>query len=398
MMKNYKFIIIGGGMTGSAAVKALRNCDPQASIAMFSDEPYEPYDRPPLSKGLWSGQETEKIFHSISESDIDLYLDTKITKINPQEKMVTDDNGQGYTYQKLLIATGGQPIKLPEVPEGIIFYRTLDDYKALNDQLAPKSDLCVIGGGFIGSEIAAALNQNDHHVTMIFPEVGISGLRFPTELALFLNDYYREKGIQVYNGDLVKSISMEDGKYKVVYENVENGTISEALFDKVIVGIGIKPNIALAKDANIKVSDGIVVNEYLQTSDPDIFAAGDVANFVSIPLDERTRVEHEDHANKSGTIAGRNMCGLNEKYDHLPFFYSDLFDLGYEAVGELNKDLEVVSDWIEPFKKGTIFYLDEGKIRGIIFWNLWGKVDDGRKLITEGKTYKKEELTGLFTD
>jgi hypothetical protein len=112
----------------------------------------------------------------------------------------------------------------------------------------------------------------------------------------------------------------------------------------------------------------------------------------------RTRVEHEDHANKRGAFAGRNMCGLEEKYDHLPFFYSDLFDLGYEAVGELDKKLEIVSDWIEPFKKGTIFYLNEGKIRGLIFWNLWGKVDEGIKLIKEGKTYQKDELTGLFSE
>ena len=397
-MKVYNYIIIGGGMTGSAAVKAIKNNDPDGKIAMFSEEQYEPYDRPPLSKGLWSGQETAKIFHSIPEKSVDLYLKTTINQIDPEAKKISDDKSQDYTYDKLLIATGGHPIQLPNAPEEVISYRTLDDYKALKELLAPESNVCVIGGGFIGSEIAAALNQNGHHVTMVFPEIGISGLRFPKDLALFLNDYYRENGIQVHNGFLVKSISKENGKYKVTFENADEGAIEEAIFDQVVVGIGIRPNIELAKKANLEVDDGIVVNEHLQTSDPDIFAAGDVAYFINIPLNKRTRVEHEDHAKKSGALAGRNMCGMEEKYDHLPFFYSDLFDLGYEAVGELDKKLEIVSDWIEPFKKGTIFYLDEGKIRGLIFWNLWGKVDEGIKLIKEGKTYQKDELTGLFSE
>lgn len=397
-MKKYKYIIIGGGMTGSAAIKALRENDPEGSIAMFSDEKYKPYDRPPLSKGLWSGKDPEKIFHTLPEDAMDLFLNMAITEINPKDQTIIDENGDSYAYHKLLIATGGHPIELPDAPEGVIAYRTLEDFKTLQTQLKLESEVCVIGGGFIGSEIAAALNQNGHHVTMIFPEIGISGLRFPEDLALFLNDYYREKGIDVFNGYLVQSIAKEDEKYKVTYKNVEDESTSTATFDKVIVGIGIKPNLDLAKDADLAVEDGIVVNEYLQTSDPNIFAAGDVAFFKHIPLNKQTRVEHEDHANRSGKIAGGNMGGLEEKYDHFPFFYSDLFDLGYEAVGELNKDLEILSDWIEPFKKGTIYYLKEGKIRGVIFWNLWGKVDEGRKLIKKGKTFDKSDLIGLFSD
>jgi NADPH-dependent 2,4-dienoyl-CoA reductase/sulfur reductase-like enzyme len=154
----------------------------------------------------------------------------------------------------------------------------------------------------------------------------------------------------------------------------------------------------LAEDAGLDVEDGIVVNEYLQTSDPNIFAAGDVAYFEHKGLDKRTRVEHEDNANTMGMLAGKNMSGKMESYDHIPFFYSDLFDFGYEAVGEMNKDYEIYSDWIEPFKKGTIFYLKDNKIRGLIFWNLWGKVDKGRDLFREGKEYRIDELIGLFSN
>ena len=385
-------------MTGSAALKALKENDPQGSVAMFSDEKYNPYDRPPLSKGLWTGKDLDKIFHKLPEDAIDLVLDTAITKINPKDQTIIDENGREYTFEKLLIATGGHPIEFPDAPQGVIAYRTLEDYKTLQTQLKPESKICVIGGGFIGSEIAAALNQNGHHVTMIFPEIGISGLRFPDDLAKFLNDYYREKGVQVLNGCLVQSIAKSEGKFKVTYKDVEDESIADATFDKVIVGIGIKPNVDLAKDANLDVEDGIVVNEHLQTSDPNIFAAGDVAYFKNIPLDKQTRVEHEDHANQSGKLAGRNMCGSEEIYDHFPFFYSDLFDLGYEAIGELAKDLKILSDWIEPYKKGTIYYLKDSKIRGVIFWNLWGKVDEGSKLIQEGKAFDKTDLVGRFSD
>ena len=397
-MQKYKYIIIGGGMTGSAALKALKESDPQGRIAMFSDEPYEPYDRPPLSKGLWAGKDPEKIFHKLPEHGFDLFLSTKITEIDPDQQTIIDDKGHEYNYQKLLLATGGQPIQLPDVPKGVIAYRTLEDYKTLQTQLKPESEVCVIGGGFIGSEMSAALNQNGHHVTMIFPETGISSLRFPDDLALFLNDYYHEKGVKVLYDCLVQTITKSDDKFKVIYKNVKDDSVAEGKFDKVIIGVGLKPNVALAKAANLDIDDGIVVDEYLQTSDPNIFAAGDVAFFKNMSLDKKTRVEHENHANQSGKLVARNMAGQKEKYDHFPFFYSDLFDLGYEAIGELDKDLEILSDWVEPYRKGTIYYLSEGKIRGIIFWNLWGKVHEGGKLIQEGKTFGESELVGRFSD
>jgi len=166
----------------------------------------------------------------------------------------------------------------------------------------------------------------------------------------------------------------------------------------VIVGIGIKPNLFLAEEAGLEIDDGIVVNEYLQTSDPDIFAAGDVANFMNTGLGKRVRVEHEDNANTMGSAAGHNMSAEMEKYDHFPFFYSDLFDLGYEAVGEMNKNFQIFEDWIDEFKKGTIYYLDEGQIRGLIFWNLWGQVEKGRKVISEGNTFQDSDLQGLFAE
>ena len=397
-MEKFKYIIIGGGMTGSAAVMGIRKNDQDGSIAMFTKEPYGPYNRPPLTKGLWDGKKLEDIMRPIEKYDIDLYLETAIGSINPGQKEVITNNGEKYQYEKLLIATGGDPITLPDLPEGVISYRTRQDYEELKALSETKDSFCVVGGGFIGSEIAAALTNNGKDVTMIFPEVGISGLRFPDDLAEFLNGYYQEKGVTVLNGYLVKSITKKGAGYLVSYQAKNSEQVQEKEFDAVIIGIGIKPNLHLTEDAGLAVKDGIVVNQYLQTSDPDIYAAGDVAYFTNVGLDKRMRVEHEDNANTMGMVTGRNMSGDQEKYDHMPFFYSDLFDLGYEAVGEMNKDYQIYSDWIEPYKKGTIYYLKDDKIRGLIFWNLWGKVDQGREIIGKGEKVQISDLQGRFSD
>jgi len=397
-MKEYKYIIVGGGMTGSSAVMGIRKNDPDGTIAVISKEPYKPYNRPPLSKGLWDGKDIEGIMRPIEKYDVDLFLETRVEKIEPDEKWILTNKDETFKYGKILIATGGEPIQLPGAPEGVISYRTRADYEELNELAKTKQTFCVIGGGFIGSEIAAALTKNDKDVTMIFPEIGISGLLFPDDLSKFLDNYYREQGVNILNGCLVDSISKSGDEYKVEFHNIDTAEVSKSEFDVIVVGIGLKPNLDLAKDAGLEVDDGILVNEFLQTSKPDIYAAGDVANFMNYGLKKRMRVEHEDNANTMGLIAGKNMAGDKIKYDHMPFFYSDLFDLGYEAVGEMNKDFTIVSDWIEPYKKGTIYYLDDNKIVGLIFWNLWGKVDQGREIIQEGKEYKDKDLKGLFTE
>jgi NADPH-dependent 2,4-dienoyl-CoA reductase/sulfur reductase-like enzyme len=144
----------------------------------------------------------------------------------------------------------------------------------------------------------------------------------------------------------------------------------------------------------LKVDDGIVVNERLETSSSDIYAAGDVVNFFHVALEERTRVEHEDNAVFMGKLAGKNMAGADETYDRIPMFYSDLFELGYEAVGETSSKLEIVSDWQEQFQKGTIYYLDEGRVRGVVLWNFWKQVDNARGLMMEKGPFKAEDLIG----
>jgi NADPH-dependent 2,4-dienoyl-CoA reductase/sulfur reductase-like enzyme len=169
---------------------------------------------------------------------------------------------------------------------------------------------------------------------------------------------------------------------------------TEIVVDGVIAGIGIEPDVELARLAQLEIDNGIVADEFLRTSAPDIFAAGDVARFYNPALDKQIRVEHEDNANMMGKQAGRNMAGANEPYHHLPYFYSDLFDLGYEAVGELDSRLETVADWQELFKKGVVYYLQGGHVQGVLLWNVWDRVDAARQLIASQGPFRQADLMG----
>jgi NADPH-dependent 2,4-dienoyl-CoA reductase/sulfur reductase-like enzyme len=167
--------------------------------------------------------------------------------------------------------------------------------------------------------------------------------------------------------------------------------------DGVVAGIGIDPQVTLARAAGLVVEDGIRVDRSLKTSSPDVFAAGDVASFYNPALGKWLRVEHEDNANTMGRMAGRAMAGAQVAYGHLPFFYSDLFDLGYEAVGEVDARLTTFSDWKEPFREGVIYYLRDQRVRGVLLWNVWGKVDAARQLISEPGPFGPEDLRGRIS-
>lgn len=387
-MAHYKYLIIGGGMTADSAVKGIREIDPEGSIGIFSAEPDPPYDRPPLSKGLWKGKPVEKIWRGTDER-AELHTKCKITSLDAASKRITDSAGDEYTYDKLLIATGGRPRRLPFGDDSFLYYRTFRDYQQLKEAAEHKQRFAVIGGGFIGSEIAAALAMTGKEVVMVFPESGIGAAVYPADVSDYLVKYYREKGVTVRPGEMV-SDARQEGE-EIVLSSQSGHTIRA---DAVVAGIGIIPNTGLAEQAGLQVDNGILVDEYLRTSHPDIYAAGDVANFYSPALDKRLRVEHEDNANTMGKLAGGNMAGAGEKYDHLPMFYSDLFDIGYEAVGDLNAKLDIFADWQEPYQKGVIYYLENRRVRGVLLWNVWDQVETARKLIAEPGPLTPGDLKG----
>jgi NADPH-dependent 2,4-dienoyl-CoA reductase/sulfur reductase-like enzyme len=388
-MKPYKYLIIGGGLAGDGATRGIREVDENGSIGLIGAEAAPPYMRPNLSKGLWKGRPVEKIWRKTAER-AELNLNRKATRVDPQAKTVEDDQGDEYTYDKLLFATGGSPKHLPLEASGIIYFRNFEDYQRLRTLADMREHFVVIGGSFIGSELAAALTIVGKKVTMIFPGEAIGDNVFPVDLARYLNVYYREKGVEVLAGDSVASVHQEGDRHIV-----RTGSGRSIETDGVVAGIGIRPNVELAEATGLKVEDGIVVNEHLETSLPDIYAAGDAANFIHAALEKRTRVEHEDNAVQMGKLAGRNMAGANEKYTHTPMFYSDLFDLGYEAVGELSSKMRTIADWQEqPFKKGVVYYMDDGQVRGVLLWDVWKQVDNARALVMEKGSFKEEDLKG----
>jgi len=392
-MKHYKYLIIGGGLAGDGATRGIRELDAEGSIGMISMEPDPPYMRPSLSKGLWKGNPVEKIWRKPEERGTELHLNCKVVRLDPAKKYVLDNGGDEYTYDKLLIATGGSPNHLPFGNGDIIYYRNFQDYKHLRALTEQGDHFVVIGGSFIGSELAAALTIVGKKVTMILREDAISDHIFPGNLAHFLNDYYRKKGVEVVTGDTAASVQKEGNHLTV---RTGSGRAFEA--DGVVAGIGIRPNLDLAKEAGIKVNDGIIVNERLETSIPDIYAAGDAANFFHSALEKRTRVEHENNAVEMGKLAGRNMAGAGESYTHVPMFYSDLFDLGYEAVGEMSSKMKIIEDWQEePFKKGVVYYMDDDRVRGVLLWNVWEKVEEARALMKEKGPFKEKDLKGRIT-
>ena len=259
-----------------------------------------------------------------------------------------------------------------------MYFRRLADYRHLRDLAGGHASFVVLGGGFIGSELAAALNGAGSSVRLVFPEDGIGARLFPADMAESVNELYRGHGVEVMPGELVSGVERGGGGFKVT---LESGSVLEA--DGVVAGLGIVPNTELAESGGPSVDNGIVVDEYGRAGDTgDVYAAGDVARFPAAALGTDIRVEHEDQANSHGRAVGANMAGADEPYTHLPFFYSDLFELGYEAVGEVDSRKQAVAEWSEPFRKGVVAYLDEaGRPRGFLLVDTWGKVDAATELI-----------------
>jgi 3-phenylpropionate/trans-cinnamate dioxygenase ferredoxin reductase subunit len=391
---HFTYLIVGGGMTADAAVRGIRQLDANGTIGLIGAEPDAPYNRPALTKGLWKGKPVEGIWRGTQEFEAQLYLGRQAQALDLRDKRVTDDQGTVYTFDKLLLATGGTPRRLPFGGDHIVYYRTLQDYQRVRALADQGARFAVIGGGFIGSEIAAALAMNQKQVTIISPEEGIGGRLFPHDLSHFLNDFYRRKEVEVL--PLTSAVGLEErrGRLALKMRGVKTGGEQEILVDGVIAGIGIQPNVELARAAGLKVDNGVVVDESLRTTHADVYAAGDVANFYNPALGKTIRVEHEDNANTMGHTAGQIMAGDSILYHHLPFFYSDLFELGYEAVGELDSRAEIVADWKEPYRKGVVYYLREGRVRGVLLWDVWGQVDAARRLIAEPGLLRPQDLKG----
>jgi len=376
-MKKYDYLIVGGGMAADAAVRGIRELDGEGTVGILTQEQVPPYERPPLSKGLWTEKMGDNDIDCGTEKlGVDIITGCRATKLDTKTKTV-DAGGTPYGYGKLLLATGVRPRELPFSEERVIYYRSFADYRTLAALMAEKEHFAVVGGGFIGCEMAAALAGKGNRVTMVFPEDAPGGGRFPRELAHELADYYRSRGVELMPGLKLSGMECDDAH---CYLSLENGL--SFTVEGVVVGAGAVPNDELAEEAGLEVDNGIVVDGQLSTTGPSIYAAGDVARFHNPQLGQALRVEHEDNALTMGRMAGRNMAGAEEEYTHLPFFYSDMFEVGYEAVGILDASAgRVVGSWNGLHEKSVHAYVKDGRVCGVLLWNLFGQVEAARKLV-----------------
>lgn len=382
-MQRYDYLIVGGGMVAANAAQGIREKDSEGTIGILGAEPNGPVTRPALTKKLWTDPEFsyDKIWMQPEQDDgTTLHTDTRVTAIDRVRKTVTTESGEPFGYGRLLLATGGEPTRL-DLPasERVLYYRTVTDYDRLRELSGRGLHIAVVGGSYIGTELAAALIQNGCRVTLIHPGEVLAGKMFPPAFASRFQQAYIDHGVKLLSGRKVTGGHEENGRVRL---ELDDGDSLEA--DAVVFGLGVKPRVELAEQAGLKVEDGmVVVDEHLQTTDDAIFAAGDIVSYPDHILG-RWHAEHVDNATQMGTTVGRIMAGSRETYDHTPYFYSNVFDIAWKAVGKLDSSLEIVEDVDPEQGKGVYYYLQDQRVKGVLLLNLDpDRLDDARAVLAD---------------
>jgi 3-phenylpropionate/trans-cinnamate dioxygenase ferredoxin reductase component len=378
-------VIVGGGLAAGKAAEGLRDGGFAGRVVLVGREPHLPYERPPLSKGyLMGNDELESAFvHPASwydDQDVDLRLGSSASAVDLEGHTVTVA-GERLGYDRLLIATGATPRRLASADESgapVAYLRTIEDSDRLKASLQQGRRVTVIGGGWIGLEVAAAARTAGCDVTVVealeLPLVRVLG----PEVARVFADLHRSHDVDVRTNASVSSVRSDAGAAVV---HLDDGSSLEA--DLVVVGVGVTPNTELAEAAGLRTENGVVVDEWLRTSHPDVFAAGDVANAYHPRLGRHVRVEHWDNAIEQGIAAARNLVGAEQPYERLPYFYTDQYDLGMEYVGSLGPEGydEVVLRGDVPGAVFTAFWLKDGKVLAGMHANDWDAADAIRRVV-----------------
>ncbi|XP_034156821.2 apoptosis-inducing factor 1, mitochondrial isoform X2 [Pangasianodon hypophthalmus] len=472
------YLLIGGGTASFAAARSIRARDPGARVLIVTEETDLPYMRPPLSKELWfsddpavtetlrfkqwNGKERSIYFQppsfyvnpseleTVENGGVAVLMGKKVVHMDVRENKVRLSDGAEISYDKCLIATGGVPRNLQvieraseEVKNRTTLFRKIEDFKALEKVSRELKSITIIGGGFLGSELACALGRRSHdlglEVIQLFPEKGNMGKVLPEYLSNWTTDKVNKEGVQVLTEAVVKNVSYKDGKLEI---KLKDGRLVKT--DHIVAAVGLEPSIELAKSAGLEIDSdfgGYRVNAELQARS-NIWVAGDAACFYDIKLGRR-RVEHHDHAVVSGRLAGENMTGARKPYWHQSMFWSDLGpDVGYEAIGIVDSSLPTVGVFAkatakdtpkaateqsgtgirseseteevagtlstataapapptqqENYGKGVIFYLRDKVVVGIVLWNVFNRMPIARKIIKDGEEHADlNEVAKLF--
>ncbi len=378
---SYRYLIVGAGIAGAAASRGIRTVDPDGSIGLFGTEPDAPIYRPDLSKTLWWKPVITLKTSALSIVDADLHTNTTVVAIDPERHQVRLEDGGVVGYERLLLATGAAPRTTDLAPgPRVLYFRTVADYRALRTLAPAGSHVVVVGGGYIGSEIASALCGTGVSVTMIMDTDLIQERMFPPGLAATITEDFARRGVRLVHGSVSGGSTHADS----VTVRLTDGR--EFTGNAAVIGIGVVPRTGLAEAAGLRLdaaSHGIEVDEQLRTSAPDVYAVGDVASYPDSRLGRR-RVEHVDAAETMGRMVGANMAGAERIYEHTPYFWSDLFEAGYEAIGETDTRHEMVEDFADDtYGTGVVYYLDGGAVRGVLLWNVWDSIELAQAVIEE---------------
>lgn len=377
-------IVVGGGLAAGHAVTELRDLGHEGEVLVLTSEPHPPYERPPLSKELIRGEKPDESTYLhpaewYAAHQVDLRTGTTVVRVDPSAHTVETDDGQSLAYSRLLLATGARARRLPlepTTPTRVCYLRTLDDAGRLRALLGPGQRLLVVGGGWIGMEVAASARRLDSTVTLVEP-AGQPLAALGPEVGARFAAAHREHGVDLRTGTGLDRVA--DGLAMLT-----DGTAIEV--DVVLVGVGAVPRDELARDSGIEVDDGVLVDAGLRTSAPDVFAAGDVANVLHPVLGERVRVEHWQNAISQGRAVAHALAGEAVSYDDLPYFFTDQYDLGLEYFGHVGSagfDEFVIEDGASD--AFACFWSRAGRLLAAMHVNQWDRSDELRDRVREGR-------------
>ncbi len=380
---HYDFLMVGGGLTTATAVREMAGSRQPGSIGILAEENDPPYDRQPLSKDFLLGDmEREAVFllteETSREHGIGLHLGNPVRQLDPDAHTVTTADGSRFTYGKLLIASGChlRRLSIPgsDLP-GLFYLRTLSQSEALRAAAIEAKQAVVIGGGFIGLEVASALAQLGLDVSVIHRADRLADRFGNEEISAFFDELFAGHEVHIVYEDEAANLF---GEGRVEGVETKSGRIMPC--DLAVAGIGVQPDTAYLQDSGLALDNGVVVNKRLEASAKDIYAAGDIANFFDTIYSRRRRVEHRDNAISQGKLAAHNLAGAAEAFHHVSYFYSNVFGLTYECLGDMTDFDEVVTRGSFELKSASALYLKDGVLQAAF---LLGRPYEERKVFEE---------------
>lgn len=399
MAAEQTIVVVGASLTGAKAVESIREGGFDGEVILIGEEPELPYERPPLSKDFLRGGAEEPYVFDLDfykDHDIKLMTDSVVSAIDPAASTVSIAGNDVVHFDRLLLATGAEPRHLP-LPgadlDGVVYLRNLDDSLAIGSQLGEGKKVTVVGGGWIGSEVAASARQKGCDVTIIAPEKVLLERVLGDELGQFFTDVHADEGVKFLAEAGVTGFEGSDRVEAVLTDKGES-----IQSDLVVIGAGVIPRISLAKDAGIATDNGILTGADLQTDSPGIYAAGDVANAWHPFYERRIRVEHWANARRQGAAAGSSMIGKEVSFDEIPYFFSDQYEVGMEYVGYVTESDQVIYRGSVEDREFIAFWMKDNRIQAGMNVNVWDVSDTIRDLIRSRTEIDIAKLTDTDVD